>query len=252
MNINSISFIAALGVAAGVMADQTATPATAPFKLNLSEEYGYYNFVGTKSSLNEFNTTLEFDFGTSVVARVALPVYSQGSETNVGDVSLSFEATVLKNQDTILGLFHDWSLSVNAGVDVPTETAFASTNVNPFFGAEFDANLSDSLTFSQSAEYTFVGGGAYVPLIGEFTNSDILNFQTDLSMWFTKEVSVAASFVQQYYVDASEYQLFIGPMASYEMTHYLNFNAGVLLPITQTVSDGGTDYVIHAGVEFTF
>lgn len=248
---NSLGFIAALSVAAGAFAGD-AIPTTAPFKLNLSENYAYYNFVGDKSAVNEFNTTLEFDFGNSIAVSVALPVYSQGSQTSVGDIVFQGQVTVLENQPTLLGVFEKWSLDLSAGLAVPTETEFASYNVNPFVGAEFNAHLSDSLTFAQSGEYTFVGGGAYVPLIGEFTDSDILNFQSDLAWWFTKELSVAASFVQQYYVDSSEYQLFLGPTATYQITNYLNFNCGALVPITQSVSGGNTDYVINAGLEFTF
>jgi hypothetical protein len=245
MNGNAMSMLFAACVASGAFAageQQTVSP----FRLNLSEQYGYYNYTGTKSSLNEFNTVLEFDFQNSLLARVELPVYSQGSETNIGDVTVMAEYVLMR------GAMDKWSVRVNAGVDVPTETEFSSTNVNPFIGAGFFMHLTDEFTFNQSVEYTFVGGNAYVPYIGEFTNSDILNLESTLSWFMCKNLKVSGLFVQQYYVDASEYQLFLGPSVSYQVNHFLDLNCGALFPISQSVSGGNTDFVITAGVGFTF
>jgi hypothetical protein len=101
-------------------------------------------------------------------------------------------------------------------------------------------------------DYKFVGSEAFVPLLGNFTDSDILNFGSNLSWWFTKELAVAADFVQQYYVDSSEYQLLLGPSTKWHVTKNININAGVLLPISQSVNGSDNDYVVTAGVGIEF
>lgn len=250
-----------LGSALGLLVASSAmgqAPAAAPansgndFKLNLSENFGYYGFDGSTDALSAFNTSLSLDLSDAFTVAVAVPVYNQGSNTNIGDVTLSANVDAVSGKGTLLGVFHDWSLDVHGGVDIPTETVFSSSNVNPFFGGEFSASIADSLKFSQSVDYKFVGSNAFVPLLGTFTDSDILNFGTDLSWWFTKEFAVCADFVQQYYVDSSEYQLFLGPSAKWHMTNSINFNAGVLLPISQSVNGSDSDYVIQAGVGIEF
>jgi hypothetical protein len=243
-----------LFVASSAMGQAAAAPATPSneFKLNLAENFGYYGFDGSTEGLAAFNTSLSLDLSDAFSVSVAVPVYNQGSNTNIGDVTLSANADAISGEGTLLGVFSNWSVDVHGGVDIPTETVFSSSNVNPFFGAEFSADVADSLAFSQSVDYKFVGSEAFVPLLGNFTDSDILNFGSNLSWWFTKELSVAADFVQQYYVDSSEYQLLLGPSTKWHVTKNININAGVLLPISQSVNGSDNDYVVTAGVGIEF
>jgi hypothetical protein len=252
--IRLTSTAAFLSAAVASSALAQGTPAPAPvndFKLTLSEDFGYYGFDGSTEGLAAFDTSLSLDLSDAFTVSVMVPVYNQGSNTNIGDVTLSANADAMSGS-TLLGVFKNWSLDVHGGVDIPTETVFSSNNVNPFFGAEFSADVADSLAFSQSVDYKFVGTDAFVPLLGNFTDSDILNFGSNLSWWFTKELAVAADFVQQYYVDSSEYQLLLGPSAKWHVTKNINFNAGVLLPISQSVNGDENDYVVTAGIGIEF
>lgn len=243
-----------LFVASSALGQAPAAPANSgnEFKLNLAENFGYYAFDGSTDALSAFNTSLSLDLSDAFTVGVAVPVYNQGSNTNVGDVTLSANVDAVSGKGTLLGVFHDWSLDVHGGVDIPTDTVFASSNVNPFFGGEFSASLADSLQFSQSVDYKFVGSSAFVPLLGTFTDSDILNFGTDLSWSFTKDFAVSAVFVQQYYVDDSEYQLLLGPAAKWHVTNSISLDAGVLLPISQSVNTDENDYVVQAGIGIEF
>lgn len=245
--IRLTSTAAFLSAAVASSALAQGTPAPAPvndFKLTLSEDFGYYGFDGSTEGLAAFDTSLSLDLSDAFSVSVMVPVYNQGSNTNIGDVTLS------ANADAISG--KGWSLAVHGGVDIPTETVFSSNNVNPFFGGVFSADLANELQFSQGVDYKFVGTDAFVPLLGTFTDSDILNFATNLSWSFTKELSVAADLVQQYYVDNSEYQLLLGPSAEWHVTKGISINAGVLLPISQSVTTNENDYVVNAGIGIEF
>lgn len=243
---------AALSAAATsvALAQAPAAPVN-EFKLTLSEDFGYYAFDGNTESLAAFDTSLSLDLSDAFAVGVALPVYNQGSNTNIGDVTVSADWNVLTKQSTLLGVFDNWSLTLQGGVDIPTDTVFSSNNANPFIGGEFTSHIGDQLTFGQSVQYKFVGTDAFVPLLGDFTDSDILNFGTELTWWFNKEFAVSADLVQQYYVDNSEYQLFLGPSAQLRLGN-VSFNAGVLLPISQSVAGSESDYVVTAGVGIEF
>lgn len=251
--IACLGALIATASALGQQAPAQPAPTQPEFKLNLAENFGYYAFDGG-SNLAAFDTSLKLDLSDAFTVGVAVPVYNQGDNTNIGDVSVWGEAVAVESKGNLLGVFHDWSLSVFGGVDIPTETVFASNNVNPFFGAQFNSGIFgvEGLQFGQSVEYTFVGTDAYVPLLGAFTSSDVLNFGTDLSYWFSKELALTADFVQQYYVDSSEYQLLLGPGAKWNVTHSINLSASVLMPISQSVNTSESDYVVTAGVGIEF
>lgn len=229
-------------------------PAAAPvndFKLTLSEDFGYYAFDGNTESLAAFDTSLSLDLSDAFTVGVALPVYNQGNNTNIGDVTVSADWNVLTKQSTLLGVFDNWSLTLQGGVDIPTDTVFSSNNANPFIGGVFSSDIGNDFGFSQSVQYKFVGTDAYVPLLGTFTDSDILNFGSELSWHVNGELSVSADLVQQYYVDSSEYQLLLGPSAELRLGN-VSFDAGVLLPISQSVAGSESDYVVTAGVGIEF
>jgi hypothetical protein len=132
---------------------------------------------------------------------------------------------------------------------VGSET-FDSSNVDPFFTGEFGCKAW-VFDFTQTAEFRFVGGGAYMPWLGAKTDSDVLTLGSNLGYKWG-EFDLAAELTQIYYIDANEEQIFLGPVVSWSPNNTVSIEAKVDFPITQNTSTPETDMVVGVGLGIKF
>jgi hypothetical protein len=248
------TFIIGSSVTAQTTSAPQAEPAiTAPavetskFKLSFDETVQVNVFDGN-STLVGFNQTLsvnafkDFDFAAT------LPVYTQGGNTSLGDIDLSGSWAILNGDTTV---FQKWSLAVGGGVYIPVGSEeFRSENVNPYINGKFDCHIW-FFDFTQTAEYRFIGDGAFVTSLGGKTDSDLLTLVTDLNLYKWEDLHIGVEFDQYYYVDAGEAQLFLGPVAKWDAGSF-DLSASVLLPVYQDVSTPEADVFVTAGIGFEF
>lgn len=216
------------------------------FKLSFDETVQVYTFEGSDNTLVGFNQSLLLDFKKFDLG-VNLPIYSQDG-TGIGDIDVHASAPVFKGDNS---LFKDWTVALGGGIYAPVGSEkFRSENVNPYVNAAFACSLF-GLDFVQTAEYTFVGGGFYAPTLGAKTDSDILGFTTDLTVFKTGDLKVGLALDQYYFVDSGDAQVFLGPEAKWELWG-LDLHASLLLPIHQDVSTPESEMLLTAGFGFEF
>jgi hypothetical protein len=122
--------------------------------------------------------------------------------------------------------------------------------VNPYLNANFNCDLW-VLDFAQSVDYRFVGGDSYITWLGAKTDSDVMTLVTDLS-YAWNSWTFGLQFDQLYYVNVGEYQLFLGPVASWAVASNVSLNASVLIPVAQEVVTAEANAVVKAGIDIKF
>ena len=240
-------------VSSVVLAQQPAAVATTPVVSSdmtwyFNENIEIHTFKDEGSSLVGLNQNFGLDLNNGFVFHLNAPVYSQDSLLSFGDLSLDVSWDFLKGKNSVLG---EWGLSVGAGTYIPVgQEYFRSQNFNPFVSAEFDCKVS-IFDFAQTAEYRFDGGESYITWLGAKTDSDVLTLGTDLSYKFDA-FKVGVKFDQIYYVNTVGKQLFLGPVAEWNIANNINLSMGVLIPVYQDVATHEADVVITAGIGIKF
>jgi hypothetical protein len=237
------------GATQSTQPEATATVATQQdFKLSFVEDVQFNTFKGSGDTLVGFNQTLSLELPLNINANLSLPVYSQGDHSSLGDINLGGSWKAITGENSTIG---KWDLAVGGGVYLPVGAEFfRSQNVNPYLNAKFDCKAW-VLDFTQTAEYRFDGGYAYIPVLGAQTDSDLLTLGSDLSYKWGK-FDLGVQFDQYYYVNAGETQLFLGPVAKWGVASNVDLKASVLLPVYQDVSTPEANALISAGLSIKF
>lgn len=240
-----------------ITATQTkcATPcATAPapvggawdFKLSFTETAQVYTFDDGGDTLVGFNQSLLFDFKDFDLG-VNLPIYTQ-DDSSLGDIDVHAIWPVFSGDNKF---FKNWSAAFGGGLYLPVGTdEFRSENVNPYVNAAFNCNLF-GLDFTQTAEYTLVGGGFYAPTLGTKTDSDIFNLTSNLTIHKVDNLTVGLVLDQYYFVGSGDSQVFFGPETKWNVGGF-DLHASLLLPVHQDVSTPESEMLLTAGFGFEF
>lgn len=250
-----LAAVAALATTAAVTAQvaPATAPAASPFALTLNdwtvtENVTFNTFKEGGNTLVGLDTTLSLNLTKDIDVSLSAPVYTQGDHSSFGDLNLGGSWDLFGGSNSTIG---KWGFSVDGGIYIPMGAEFfRSQNVNPYIGAAFDCKVWE-LDFTQTAQYRFDGGYAYIPVLGAQTDSDLLSFGSTLGYKWSK-FEVGAKFDQYYYVNAGETQLFLGPTAKWDISSDVSLNGSVLLPVYQDVSTPEANVLIGAGLTIKF
>jgi hypothetical protein len=233
---------------AATQAEPAITATVSDLKWYLNESVDIHTFKGSGSTLFAFNSTLGVDLTKDISLNLNLPVYSQDDNTTVSNLSLGGSWDFIGGKNDVIG---KWDLAVGGGVYVPVGSEyFRNANVNPYINAAFDCKLW-VFDFTQTAEYRFDGGESYITWLGAKTDSDVVTLGTNLSYeWNSFDFGVELD--QLYYVNSGENQIFLGPVASWNVASNVDLNAKVLIPVSQDVVTPEADAVFTAGIGIKF
>lgn len=242
---------------AQTVAQTTSTPApvaTSAFDVNIKDWYFNENFQintfnGGGSTLVGLNQTLGFSLTKDIAVNLNVPVYTQDDTTTLSNIDLGATwADLISGKSSLIG---DWKFGVGGGIYIPVGAEyFRNANVNPYINADFSCKIWE-LDFAQGVGYRFDGGESYITWLGAKTSSDVLSLPTDLTYTWDSFV-LGAKFDQFYYVNSGEYQLFLGPVAKWNVAKNVDIGATVLLPVAQQVSTPEANTVIKAGIGIKF
>jgi hypothetical protein len=237
------------GVPVAVTPVNTTASASA-WNLNWSfdETAEMHTFKSGGSTLLGLNQNLGVDITKDISMNLNVPVYTQDDNTTIGDISLGGSWTFMEGKNDTIGT---WDLAFGGGIYIPVGSEyFRSANVNPFINGKFDCKAW-VFDFTQTAEYRFDGGEAYITWLGAMTNSDVLTLESNLSYeWNAFDFGV--QFDQVYYVNSGESQLFLGPVANWTVASSVDLNMGVLIPVSQNVDTPEANAIVTAGIGIKF
>lgn len=241
---------ASLGSAA--FAQEAAAPAAAPAvevkNWYFREGIDVNAFKDGGSTLVGLNQTFGFDLMKDVGVMVNVPVYTQDGNTTVSNIMVGGSWAGFKGNNSLLG---DWSLGFGGGIYIPVGSEyFRNANVDPFVNTKFGFDLW-KFDFAQTVDYRFNGGDSYITWLGAKTDSDVLTLVSDLS-YAWDSWNFGLQFDQLYYVNSGEYQLFLGPVASWVVASNVAFDASVLIPVAQEVVTAESNVFVKAGINIKF
>lgn len=239
-----------------VQAQTVATPNAEPsvistlsdMKWYLNESVDIHTFNNSGSTLFALNSTLGVDVTEDVSITLDIPVYSQDDNTTLSNINLGGSWDLLRGKNDAIST---WNLSIGGGVYLPVGSEyFRNANVNPYINAAFDCKLW-IFDFAQTADYRFNGGESYITWLGTKTDSDVVALGTNLS-YELNSFDLGVELDQLYYVNSNENQIFLGPVASWNVASNVDLNAKVLIPVTQNVVTPEADAVFTAGIGIKF
>lgn len=243
---NTVGYVLGTGIA-GVLAcgaaAQSQPASTHEMQWYFTETVQVNSMKGGADSLVALNQTLSVDLTPNLTASVNLPLYAQSGQTSLGNVQLGVE------YDAYAG--NGWDVDLTAGVYIPVgEEFFRNENVNPYLGGVFNTKIA-GLDFSQSLEYTFVGGSSYFVPLANRTDSDLLSLGTGL-YYNWNSFKFGAELDQYYYVDTGEKQLFLGPTAKWSVASNVDLSIGIGIPVYQDVMTAESNAIVTAGFGIKF
>lgn len=245
MSLNSYIATSAAAVLSTAAFAQNAAPAASSLDLNWSfnETAEIHTFKNGGSTLVGLNQNLSLDINKKFHIDLDVPVYTQDDNTTVSNINLGGSWDVLGG--------NAWNLVVGGGVYIPVGSEyFRNSNVDPYINAAFNCKVWE-FNFVQTAGFRFNGGESYITWLGAKTNSDVLNFGTNLSYdW--NSFSFGVGLDQYYYVNSGEAQLFVGPKVDWKVSSDVNMNLGVGIPVYQDVVTPEANAVVTAGLVVKF
>jgi hypothetical protein len=247
MGIAAVLATTALAQGSNPQDEPSIKAAVEDIKWSIQEDFGYYTFDGGEDLL-AFDTTFALSLNEGTEVFVSVPVYNQGDETSIANLAVGGQFVAADGTNPVFG---EWDLALGGGVYLPVGSeTFDSANVDPFFTGEFGCKVW-VFDFTQTAEFRFVGGGAYMPWLGAKTDSDVLTLGTNLGhKW--GDFGLAAELTQIYYIDANEEQVFLGPVVSWNPSSSVSIEAKVDFPVTQNTSTPETDMIVGIGLGIKF
>ncbi len=249
--------VTALLSTASVAQAQTAATKTEPsilsslsdMKWYLNESVDIRTFKGSGSTLFALNSTLGVDLTEDISITLDLPVYSQDDNTTLSNINLGGSWDLLRGENCCA--VGTWNLSIGGGVYLPVGSEyFRNANVNPYINAAFDSKLW-IFDFAQTAEYRFNGEESYITWLGAKTDSDVVTLGTNLS-YELNSFDLGVELDQLYYVNSGENQIFLGPVASWNVASNVDLSAKVLIPVTQNVFTPESDVAFTGGLTIKF
>jgi hypothetical protein len=230
---------------------QDAAPAAAPawdLKWSFNETAEIHTFKTGGSTLVGLNQNLSVDINNKFHIDLDVPVYTQDNNTTVSNINLGGMWDAIGGKNGTIG---EWGLAIGGGIYIPVGSEyFRNANVDPYLNAAFNCDLW-IFDFTQTAGYRFNGGESYITWLGAKTNSDVLNFETDLAYaWNSFKFGLA--FDQLYYVNSGEAQLFLGPTVKWDVASNVDLNLGVAIPVYQDVVTPEANAIVTAGLGIKF
>jgi len=194
------------------------------------------------------NQTVGFDLMKDVAVEFNAPFYEQNGNATVSNRMLGGTWSAFKGSDATLG---EWFVNFGGGFYIPVGSEyFRNANVNPFLNTKVGFDLW-KFDFAQTVDYRFNGGESFITWLGAKTDSDVLTLVSDLTYaWNSWDFGI--QFDQLYYVNSGEYQLFLGPVASWEAASNVSFDAKVLIPVSQQVNTYESNAFVKAGIAVKF
>lgn len=224
-------------------AAQTAPAPAHEMQWYFTETVQVNSMKGGADSLVALNQNLSVDLTPSLTAVLNVPLYAQSGQTSLSNIQLGAEFDAYEGKG--------WDIDLNAGVYIPVgEEFFRNENVNPYLGGVFNTTIA-GLDFSQSIEYTFVGGNSYFVPLAAKTDSDLLSFGTDL-LYKWNSFKFGVELDQYYYVDTGEKQLFLGPTVKWSVASNVDLSLGVGIPVYQDVVSAESNALVTAGFGIKF
>lgn len=234
----------AAALACGAAAQTAPAPAPAhEMQWYFTETVQVNSMKGGADSLVGLNQTLSVDLTPSLTATLNVPLYAQSGQTSLSNIQVGaqFDAYTAKT----------WDIDLNAGVYIPVgEEFFRNENVNPYLGGVFNTTLM-CFDFSQSLEYTFVGGNSYFVPLAAKTDSDLVGLGTDLTYKW-EAFKFGAELNQYYYVNTGEKQLFLGPTVKWAVASNVDLSLGLGVPVYQDVVTAESNAIVTAGFGIKF
>jgi hypothetical protein len=234
------------GLASAIACGAAAQTAPAPaheMQWYFTETVQVNSMKGGADSLVALNQNLSVDLTSSLTAVLNVPLYAQSGQTSLSNIQLGAEFDAYEGKG--------WDIDLNAGVYIPVgEEFFRNENVNPYLGGVFNTKIA-GLDFSQSLDYTFVGGNSYFVPLAAKTDSDLLTLGTDL-FYKWESFKFGAELDQYYYVDTGEKQLFLGPTVKWSVASNVDLSLGVGIPVYQDVVSAESNALVTAGFGIKF
>ena len=234
----------AAALACGAAAQTAPAPAPAhEMQWYFTETVQVNSMKGGADSLVALNQNLSVDLTPSLTAVLNVPLYAQSGQTSLSNIQVGAEFDAYEGKG--------WDIDLNAGVYIPVgEEFFRNENVNPYLGGVFNTTLM-CFDFSQSLEYTFVGGNSYFVPLASKTDSDLLTLGTDL-FYKWESFKFGAELDQYYYVNTGEKQLFLGPTVKWAVASNVDLSLGVGIPVYQEVLSAESNALVTAGFAIKF
>lgn len=231
----------------GTPSEQSTEAAISDLKWSIREDVGYHAFDGG-DDLVAFDTTFVLAVDEGFDAFLSVPLYTQGDGTSIANLSIGAEFDLAEGTNEFIG---EWNLAAGGGLYLPVGSeAFGSSNLDPFVTVEFGCNVW-LLDFTQTAEYHFVGGNAYIPWLGAQTESDVLILGSRFAYGW-QDFDFAAELTQVYYTDDNKEQVFFGPAVTWNPSSTISLEARIDIPLTQNISAPETDIILGFGIGIDF
>jgi len=234
------------GLAAAIACGAAAQTAPAPaheMQWYFTETVQVNSMKSGADSLVALNQNLSVDLTSSLTAVLNVPLYAQSGQTSLSNIQLGAEFDAYEGKG--------WDIDLNAGVYIPVgEEFFRNENVNPYLGGVFNTKIA-GLDFSQSLDYTFVGGNSYFVPLAAKTDSDLVTLGSDL-FYKWESFKFGAELDQYYYVNTGEKQLFLGPTVKWSVASNVDLSLGVGIPVYQDVVSAESNALVTAGFGIKF
>lgn len=234
------------GLAGAIACGAAAQTAPAPaheMQWYFTETVQVNSMKGGADSLVALNQNLSVDLTPSLTAVLNVPLYAQSGQTSLSNIQLGAEFDAYEGKG--------WDIDLNAGVYIPVgEEFFRNENVNPYLGGVFNTTIA-GLDFSQSLDYTFVGGNSYFVPLAAKTDSDLVTLGSDL-FYKWESFKFGAELDQYYYVNTGEKQLFLGPAVKWSVASNVDLSLGVGIPVYQDVVSAESNALVTAGFGIKF
>lgn len=234
------------GVAVSTSAFAADAPAPAPIvdALTLKESASIYAKDGTASTVAALNSTLAAK-ALGLDWHFTVPVYVSDA-SGYGSMELGVSWDFLKD---ISFLSSKTKVNVEGGLWMPTGSAgYETTNLNPHIGFGVNLDWTD-WNFNQTADYRFVPGTMYDPLIGSRIGEDVVSLVSDLNYKLGNNLNVGLNITQEYFDGGGV--VLLGPSMEWNAASSVDVHAGIGFPVWQDLVVEN-NCVVNAGVSFKF
>jgi len=231
------------------------------FKVDLTEELSFYNLEN--GTITEWNTNLTInDLFEDVKIDVSLPIYNDPNDPECGrELSFQLNNGVYGNSGVGVGdigikltYFDAFKIEkvdfdVVAGVKIPLDGAFSSSDLTPFVGLEFEVPV-DKFVVKESVVYNFVDDYTYNPMFGGFVNSNIFESTTNVVYNVSDKLDLSGN-VFAAFADGQT-AILAGPSVTYKVSNNIEASAGIAFAVVDELEFDSLDSVVSFGIHFKF
>lgn len=212
--------------------------------LTLVENVGVYAKKDSASTVAALNSTIAAEaFGLDW--HFTVPVFVS-DVSGYGGMDLGVSWKFLEDAEFLAS---KTTLNLEGGLWLPTGSAgYETTDLNPHVGFGVNMDWKD-WNLNQTADYRFVPGSMYDPLIGSRISEDVISLVTDIDYKWTTGLDVGVNLTQEYFDGGGVFLL--GPSLEWDAASSVKVNAGVGFPVWQELAVENS-CVVNAGVTVKF